>query len=370
MEWPVTMIPSRSLMVRGCEESFPLTRPGMVKYGRIPRKPRGIVTVPGGVRRSSYALMADPPIMKRRPKSARISDLHHMKRGKRIVRSIGFASLILMSSVIAQADESLVLNLPAFPNQHPAAESAPALQREAAPIVPRPNPASLVKPKQSNTVDRRGNPRKAADQSIGRLGMASKSTSIYARQSSRSRSLSSVPAGTYLALTREAENWYGILMADRSTGWMKKSTVKLLDFEVVSNQPIGSPESGQAPAMNGGQQNILQTAYFYLGVPYKYGGTSDQAMDCSAFVKKCFQAVGISLPRTSREQINVGMPIDPAQLQPCDRLYFANRQGTITHTGIYIGDGYFIHASSSRGGVAVSRLNEPMYRRMFAGARR
>jgi len=300
----------------------------------------------------------------------RISYLNHMNGKERVAWSFGFAFLLLITTGIAQADETLVLNLPAFPNQQPAAESAPAPQRETAPIVPKPNPASLVKPKQGTVVDRRGNPRRAADQSIGRLGMAAKSTSIYARQSSRSRSLSSVPAGTYLALTREGGDWYGILMADRTTGWMKKSAVKLLDYEVVSNQPIGSPEAGRAPVMNGGQQNILQTAYFYLGVPYKYGGTSDQAMDCSAFVKKCFQAVGISLPRTSREQINVGMPIEPDQLQPCDRLYFANRSGTITHTGIYIGDGYFIHASSSRGGVAVSRLNEPMYRRMFAGARR
>ena len=288
-----------------------------------------------------------------------------MKRGKRLVRSIGFASVLLLITGTARADETLVLQLPAFPNHQQAVESAP--QPSAAPLV-TPNPAALVKPKQKAVVDRRGNPRKVAEQSIGRLGMASKSTSIYARQSSRSRSLSSVPAGTYLALTKEAGDWYGILMADRSTGWMRKSAVKLLEYEVVTNQPIGSAESG--PAVNGGQQGILQTAYFYLGVPYKYGGTSDQAMDCSAFVRKCFQAVGINLPRTSREQINVGMPIDPEQLQPCDRLYFANRSGTITHTGIYIGDGYFIHASSSRGGVAVSRLNEPMYRKMFAGARR
>jgi cell wall-associated NlpC family hydrolase len=183
--------------------------------------------------------------------------------------------------------------------------------------------------------------------------------------------LSRVPTGTYLALTTTSGNWYGVLMQDRTVGWLRKSAVDLLDFAVVSNQPIGPLQSaGEPPVLAGGHQAILQTAYYYLGVPYKWGGTSDNGMDCSAFVRKCFQAVGISLPRTSREQINVGMNVDPSQLQACDRLYFANKSGTITHTGIYIGDGYFIHSSSSRGGVAVSRLNEPMYRKMFAGARR
>ena len=286
------------------------------------------------------------------------------------MRFLGLASLLCLvfCARTARSDEILVLNLPAF---HP--ETAPSAQSTSPSnaAAPRANPAALVQPKKKASVDRRGNPRRAAENSIGRLGMATQATSIYSKRSSRSRSLSKVPSGTYLALTKEAGDWFGILMADRTTGWMRKSAIKLLDFEVVSNEPLGAaPEYSEPPVLNGGYQAILQTAYHYLGVPYKYGGTSDSAMDCSAFVRKCFAAVGVNLPRTSREQINVGMSVDSSQLQACDRLYFANKSGTITHTGIYIGDGYFIHASSSRGGVAVSRLSEPMYRRMFAGARR
>ena len=286
------------------------------------------------------------------------------------MRSIALATILsgLCITGIARADETIVFNLPAFPN-HQMASSVSQDSAGGALMAPKPNPASTVAPKKKAVVDRRGNPRKAAELSIGRLGMAVGSTAIYQRRTSRSRSLSTVPSGTYLALTTEKGDWYGILMADRTTGWMKKSTVKVLDYEVVSNEPIGNPAASGA-VLAGGYQNILQTAYHYLGVPYKWGGTADTGMDCSAFVRKCFQSVGINLPRTSREQINVGMEVPADQLQACDRLYFANKSGTITHTGIYIGDGYFIHASSSRGGVAVSRLNEPMYRRMFAGARR
>ncbi len=93
-------------------------------------------------------------------------------------------------------------------------------------------------------------------------------------------------------------------------------------------------------------------------------------MDCSAFVQRCFASLGINLPRTAREQFGCGMPVAVAQLQAADRLYFQNKSGRITHTGIYIGDGYFIHSSSSRKGVAISRLDEQMYTRMYAGARR
>ena len=289
----------------------------------------------------------------------------------RAVRSIGLAFLLgLLSSSAARADENLVLELPAFYGGQPVKSSVVA-KAPAALRMPTTNPAALVRSKQSRQVDRRGNPRQTGEISIGRLGVASKATSIYARKSSRSGTLSRVPAGTYLALTKIAGDWYGVLMTDRRTGWLRKSAVDLLDYEVVANQPIGpSPQLGQPPVLNGGGQAILQTAYLYLGVPYKWGGTSDNGMDCSAFVRKCFGAVGINLPRTSREQVHVGMPVDPSDLQPCDRLYFANKSGTITHTGIYIGDDYFIHSSSSRGGVAVSRLSEPTYRRMFAGARR
>ncbi len=105
-------------------------------------------------------------------------------------------------------------------------------------------------------------------------------------------------------------------------------------------------------------------------MPYKWGGESASGLDCSAFVKHCFNTLGIYLPRTAHEQAAYGIPVTPENLQAADRLYFASRDGRITHTGIYIGDGYFIHSSSSRGGVAVSRLDEPLYHKMFCGARR
>jgi hypothetical protein len=181
-----------------------------------------------------------------------------------------------------------------------------------------------------------------------------------------------VDAGTYLAICDSRPGWLGVLMADRSLGWIPGQAVRLLDFEVVGPNrpaPSGSP-SLDNPLLTAGQRTILQTAYSFLGVPYRWGGTSPNGMDCSAYVQRCFATVGIALPRTAREQYQRGMPVSVAQLQIADRLYFQSKDGRITHTGIYIGDGYFIHSSSSRKGVAVSRLDEAMYSRMYAGARR
>ena len=207
---------------------------------------------------------------------------------------------------------------------------------------------------------------------VGRLGVTSAPAPIYASTSVSARMLARVEAGTYLAICRTASGWLGVLMSDRSIGWIPAHTVKLLEYEVVG--PAGSPSNGgpnlNNPLLTASQRALIQTAYTYLGVPYRYGGTSPNGMDCSAFVQRCFASIGIRLPRTAQEQFQCGMPVAIAQLQPGDRVYFQNSSGRITHTGIYIGDGFFIHSSSSRKGVAVSRLDEPMYARMYAGARR
>jgi cell wall-associated NlpC family hydrolase len=106
-----------------------------------------------------------------------------------------------------------------------------------------------------------------------------------------------------------------------------------------------------------------------MGVRYQWGGNTEAGIDCSGFMKKIFFACGYSLPRTAAEQMGLGMPVQPEQLQAGDRLYFGHGS-KITHTGLYIGNGYFIHSSAGEHGVAVSRLTDQTYWKIFAGARR
>jgi cell wall-associated NlpC family hydrolase len=213
------------------------------------------------------------------------------------------------------------------------------------------------------------------------LGQLSRLTRIYRGPGSRTGLLTAAPSGTYVAVQQESGDWMGVLMADGSTGWLHSSNVRPLNYAVVSNgssaqmPPTGGQDtfpSSSAPLLTTDPQSLLNEAYKYLGVRYVWGGNGYSGIDCSGFVKNVFGACGYNLPRTATEQMAYGVAIPVDQLQAGDRLYFGHKKnGTgVTHTGIYVGDGLFIHSSSSRGGVAVSRLSEPMFARIFVCARR
>ena len=87
-------------------------------------------------------------------------------------------------------------------------------------------------------------------------------------------------------------------------------------------------------------------------------------------MKTVFALHGIKLPRTAAEQSTGGLPGGSLPVIPGDQLYFRERSGLIGHTAIYIGGGYFIHASSNRGAVAIDALTNPTYWHMYACARR
>ncbi len=281
------------------------------------------------------------------------------------MRLYGFASLLtlLFAPALVRADDTLVLDLPPINGS-----TAQQTVQQAPPVAtshPHINPAAHVGtlPSRQGPVDR------WSDQEtvIGKLAVSAAPASIHIRRSFHSRMLAEIRPGTYLALVKEAGDWYGVLMSDRSTGWLPKHAVNVLNYDVVSTAPHYASSRGTA---GWAQRAILAEAYKFLGVPYKWGGESWNGLDCSAFVKHCFGILGINLPRTAHEQAQIGMAVSVPDLQMADRLYFADRDGRITHTGIYIGNGYFIHSSSSRHGVAVSRLDEPLYAKMFCGARR
>lgn len=120
---------------------------------------------------------------------------------------------------------------------------------------------------------------------------------------------------------------------------------------------------------------LLQTARSYYGVPYRTGGVSHSGMDCSGFTQTSFNAIGVKLPRVSRDQATLGTPIRKAELQPGDLVFFATgTPGRINHVGIVtdVSDSNnvrFIHASSSRG-IMETSLNMNYWVRNYIKARR
>ncbi|MFA4916613.1 MAG: NlpC/P60 family protein [Syntrophales bacterium] len=105
----------------------------------------------------------------------------------------------------------------------------------------------------------------------------------------------------------------------------------------------------------------------FLGAPYRFGGSSVRGLDCSAFVKKIYNFFGVNLPRTAREQAQIGMRVSRNDLEKGDLIFFNARQ-VVSHVGIYIGDNKFIHASSKRKEVRVDNLESPYYDRHFVRA--
>lgn len=119
------------------------------------------------------------------------------------------------------------------------------------------------------------------------------------------------------------------------------------------------------------EREVLKTAYAYLGTPYVYGGEGPAGFDCSGFVRYVFSLYGIDLPHNAAAQASCGVAVDKSQLQPGDIVLFGYYGSkSINHSGIYLGDNKFIHASSSGKGVIVSSLASGYYTDNYKGARR
>jgi cell wall-associated NlpC family hydrolase len=114
---------------------------------------------------------------------------------------------------------------------------------------------------------------------------------------------------------------------------------------------------------------VISTAKNYMGVPYVWGGTTPDGFDCSGFTQYVFGKNGISLPRTAAEQYQVGTSLSKSSLRAGDLVFFTTYKAGASHLGIYLGDGNFIHASSSKG-VTISSLSNVYYSSHYIGARR
>ena len=117
---------------------------------------------------------------------------------------------------------------------------------------------------------------------------------------------------------------------------------------------------------------VVEKALRYLGRPYRWGGNGPYSFDCSGFVIYVLRPFGVTLPRRSRDMASSGVHVARNDLLPGDLVFFATSGGsTVSHVGMYIGNGQFIHSSSTRsGGVIISNLDSAYFTRTYVTARR
>jgi cell wall-associated NlpC family hydrolase len=128
-----------------------------------------------------------------------------------------------------------------------------------------------------------------------------------------------------------------------------------------------SPDApASATPLTPSQSRIVTTALKYVGAPYARGGSSPAGFDCSGFVMFVYARHGVALPHSAEAQYRLGAPVRRDRLRPGDIVFF-DRLG---HSGIYIGDGRFVHATKPGDVVKVSGIDESWYRRRWVGARR
>lgn len=162
--------------------------------------------------------------------------------------------------------------------------------------------------------------------------------------------------------------------AARARGEALKATGTIEAFWVVA--PDGSaPGTGERirlhPSDEGGlRASLVDTARSYLGVPYLFGGTSSRGFDCSGLTGAVYRMNGLRLPRSSQAQFEAGRPVGLDEARAGDLLFFATAGGgKVSHVGVYVGRGTFIHAPRTGQDIREDGLSDRYYRRALVGAR-
>ena len=159
-------------------------------------------------------------------------------------------------------------------------------------------------------------------------------------------------------------------VAQRRAGSLRSQGI-LDPFFLVAPESLSGAMLGDTKADSKIRKSIIKTAESYLGIPYRWGGTSaSTGFDCSGLTQAVYRLNGLSIPRTSRDQFTKGRPIKKGKLKGGDLLFFAAGKGkTITHVAIYVGNGVFIHAPKAGQTIRKDSLSNSSWSRQYKGAR-
>jgi cell wall-associated NlpC family hydrolase len=149
-------------------------------------------------------------------------------------------------------------------------------------------------------------------------------------------------------------------------GWLQVHLPDLRNAWVQAGDVVADPKSLSIP-------ESIELAKRFLGIPYLWGGRSSFGFDCSGFTQMLLRARGINMPRDADQQAawNGVTAVERKHLQPGDLLFFGSSPKQITHTGMYIGDGQFIHdTTNGHPVVQISRLDDEPWTKLLVASRR
>lgn len=183
---------------------------------------------------------------------------------------------------------------------------------------------------------------------------------------------------------RGGDTLYSIARKHNSTITKIKQANNLIGNSIYSGQKLKVPSKIYASTSSKSvitkksfrneselKDELIKVAKKYLGAPYKFGGTSTKTgIDCSAYVNKVFKSFDVILPRTARGIYKKGNHVSKSKLQKGDLVFFRTYAKFPSHLGIYMGDGNFIHASSAKKKVVITKLSGKYYKRRYIGAKR
>lgn len=195
------------------------------------------------------------------------------------------------------------------------------------------------------------------DLGYGKVDADGSTLNMRAGASTSFDSLCSIPSGTVLELEGIYEGWYKVTYAG-NTGYVSS------DYITITTEPATSTSSALG-------EQIVALAKQYLGTPYVLGVNGPSSFDCSGFTKYIYAQFGYTLNRTATDQLQNGVSVSRDELQPGDLVFFKyNTSKPVSHVGIYIGNGEFIHASTNRYVVQIDQMNTGHYANVFVYARR
>lgn len=157
---------------------------------------------------------------------------------------------------------------------------------------------------------------------------------------------------------------------DSSNGWSK---VKLGNSAAgwVSNEYITMQNSSNTETINEKVQKVIDISKNQIGKPYAWGSSGPNSFDCSGLMYYSYKnGANVTLPRTSKEQSRAGTKIEKSNLRAGDLVFFNTSGSGISHVGMYLGDGEFIHSTQPGDTVKVHKLDSGYYARTYVTARR